>query len=327
MYKREGAGEISMEFHHKPVMLSETIGGLNIKKNGIYVDCTMGGAGHGYEICKRLGAEGRYIGIDQDESAILAGRKHLEEFGGDNGKNSKTIIIRSNYSDIMQILSGLGITYVDGILMDLGVSSYQLDTAERGFSYRLNAKLDMRMDTRQELTAWNIVNEYDEKSLFRMISIYGEERFAKNIARQIVRTREQKTIETTIELADIISASIPAKFRQGGHPAKKTFQAIRIALNKELDVLEAALQTMIEALAVGGRICVITFHSLEDRIVKNIFRECENPCICPPSFPICVCKKKPLGYVITKKPIVAKEIELEENPRAKSAKLRIFERS
>lgn len=309
-----------MEFHHKPVMLSETIEGLCIKENGIYVDCTMGGAGHGYEICNCLGTQGTYIGIDQDEAAILAGTERLKEFG------SKAVIIRSNYSDIVSILSGLRLKHVDGILLDLGVSSYQLDTAERGFSYRLDAKLDMRMDTRQELTAWNVVNEYEERELFRIISLYGEDRFAKNIARQIVHAREQTTIETTIELAEIVSAAIPAKFRQTGHPAKRTFQAIRIALNRELEVLETTLRSMIGVLTAGGRICVITFHSLEDRIVKNIFRECEKPCICPPSFPVCVCKREPLGHIITKKPLVAGERELKENPRAKSAKLRIFEK-
>ncbi len=309
-----------MEFHHKPVMLSETIEGLCIQENGIYVDCTMGGAGHGYEICKRLGANGTYIGIDQDDAAIFAGTKHLKEF------SDKIVIVHSNYSNIMHILSELGLESVNGILLDLGVSSYQLDTAERGFSYRLNAKLDMRMDMRQELTAWNIVNEYEERELFRIISLYGEDRFAKNIAKQIVNARKQRTIETTLELAEIISSAIPAKFRQKGHPAKKTFQAIRIALNGELEVLETTLRSMVGVLSSRGRICVITFHSLEDRIVKNIFRECEKPCICPPSFPVCVCKRKSLGHIVTKKPIVPEEKELEENPRAKSAKLRIFEK-
>ncbi len=310
-----------MEFNHKSVMLSETIEGLRIREGGIYVDTTMGGAGHGYEICRRMGADGRYIGIDQDEAAILAGIKRLEEFG------SRVSIVRSNYCDISQILEDLGIGQVDGILMDLGVSSYQLDTAGRGFSYRFDAPLDMRMDTRQELTAKDIVNGYEERELFRIISLYGEDRFAKNIAKHMVQAREKKPIETTLELADIISGAIPMKYRKmTGHPAKKTFQAIRIALNRELEVLENTLHTMIKALNAGGRICVITFHSLEDRIVKNIFRECENPCICPPSFPICVCNRKPEGHVVTKKPILPGLEELEVNPRSKSAKLRIFEK-
>lgn len=310
-----------MEFNHKSVLLSETIEGLHIREGGIYVDTTMGGAGHGYEICRRIGAGGRYIGIDQDEAAILAGTKRLEEFG------SRVSIVRSNYCDISQIFEDLGIKQVDGILMDLGVSSYQLDTAGRGFSYRFDAPLDMRMDTRQELTAKDIVNGYEERELFRIISLYGEDRFAKNIAKHMVQAREKKPIETTLELADIISGAIPMKYRKmTGHPAKKTFQAIRIALNRELEVLENTLHTMIKALNAGGRICVITFHSLEDRIVKNIFRECENPCICPPSFPICVCNRKPEGHVVTKKPILPGLEELEVNPRSKSAKLRIFEK-
>lgn len=310
-----------MEFNHKSVLLSETIEGLHIREGGTYVDATMGGAGHGYEICKRIGAGGRYIGIDQDEDAILAGTDRLREFG------SRVSIVRSNYCDISLVLEQLCIEQVDGIVMDLGVSSYQLDTVERGFSYRFDAPLDMRMDTRQEMTARDIVNEYEERELFRMINLYGEDRFAKNIAKHIVQAREKKPIETTLELADIISGAIPMKCRKmTGHPAKKTFQAIRIALNRELDVLENTLHEMIKLLHSGGRICVITFHSLEDRIVKNIFRECECPCTCPPSFPVCVCSKKPEGRVITKKPILPSAEELEENPRSKSAKLRIFEK-
>lgn len=310
-----------MEFNHKSVMLSETIEGLCIREGGIYVDATMGGAGHGYEICRRMGADGKYIGIDQDEAAILAGTERLGEFG------SRVSIVRSNYCDISLVLENLGIEKVDGILIDLGVSSYQLDTAERGFSYRFDAPLDMRMDTRQELTARDIVNDCEERELFRMISLYGEDRFAKNIAKHIVQAREKKPINTTLELADIISGAIPMKCRKmTGHPAKKTFQAIRIALNRELEVLENTLHTMIGLLNSGGRICVITFHSLEDRIVKNIFRECEHPCTCPPSFPVCVCGRKPEGHVITRKPILPGTKELEENPRSKSAKLRIFEK-
>jgi 16S rRNA (cytosine1402-N4)-methyltransferase len=302
-------------------MLSETIEGLNIKENGIYIDCTMGGAGHGYEICKRLGAGGRYIGIDQDEAAIEAGKLRLAEFGG------KVSIVRSNYCDIAEVLKNFNIDQADGILIDLGVSSYQLDTAERGFSYRFDAPLDMRMDRRQELTAKDMINDYDEKELYRIIKVYGEDRFAKNIAKHIVQARQKKTIETTLELVEIISGAIPAKCRQNGHPAKKTFQAIRIALNKELEVLENTLRTMVEALKPEGRICVITFHSLEDRIVKNIFRECEKPCTCPPSFPVCVCGKTSMGHVITGKPILPGDEELAQNPRSKSAKLRIFEKA
>jgi len=310
-----------MEFHHKPIMLSEVIEGLHIRENGIYVDCTMGGAGHGYSICKELGESGHYIGIDQDEAAIHAGTERLAEFG------SRVSIVRSNYCDFREVLKGLSISAVDGILLDLGVSSYQLDTAERGFSYRFDAPLDMRMDQRQELTARDIINQYDEHELFRMISLYGEDKFAKKIARNIVEARQKKPVETTLELSDIICGAIPMKYRrQAGHPAKKTFQAIRIALNRELEVLENTLRIMIEALESGGRICVITFHSLEDRIVKNIFRECENPCTCPPSFPVCVCKKQSMGYVITKKPIVPSEREQQENLRSTSAKLRIFEK-
>lgn len=310
-----------MEFNHKSVLLSETISGLQIQENGIYVDATMGGAGHGYEICKRLGTFGRYIGIDQDEDAIFAGTKRLKEFG------SKVSIVQSNYSETLHILREFGIEHVNGILLDLGVSSYQLDTAERGFSYRFDAPLDMRMDRRQELTAKDIVNQYKEQELFHIISLYGEDRFAKNIAKHIVKAREEKPINTTLELAGIVSAAIPMKYRKmTGYPAKRTFQAIRIALNKELEILEHTLRVLIELLDCGGRICVITFHSLEDRMVKNIFRECENPCICPPSFPVCVCGRKSLGHVLTRKPIIAGEKEREENPRSKSAKLRIFEK-
>ena len=310
-----------MEFCHKPVMLSETIEGLRLKENGIYVDCTMGGAGHGYEICKHLGPRGKYIGIDQDEDAIKAGQKRLAAFG------NQVSVIRSNYSDFKRVLEELKVTDVDGILLDLGVSSYQLDEAERGFSYRFDAPLDMRMDRRQEMTAKEMVNTYEEQELYGIIHRYGEDRFAKNIAKHIVEARQKKPIETTLELAEIVSGAVPMKFRQAGHPAKRTFQAVRIALNRELEVLENTLKIMIEALEPGGRICVITFHSLEDRIVKNIFRECERPCTCPPSFPVCVCGRVSLGKIVTKKPILPSQEELEENPRSKSAKLRIFEKA
>lgn len=308
-------------FKHKSVLLDETIEMLNIKPNGIYVDGTLGGGGHSYEICKRLDKNGRLIGIDQDEAAILAGSKRLNEF------KEQVTIVRSNYSEMKQVIQKLGIDKVDGILLDLGVSSYQLDTPERGFSYRENAPLDMRMDTRNEITAKDIVNGYSEHELYRMIRDYGEDKFAKNIAKHIVRVREEKTIETTDELTEAIKAAIPMKIRKNtGHPAKKTFQAIRIELNRELDVLRQSLEDMIEMLQEDGRICIITFHSLEDRIVKSYFRKAENPCTCPPNFPVCVCGNKSKGKIITRKPMIPSEQEIEENSRAKSSKLRVFER-
>ena len=298
-----------MEFKHKSVLLNETIDGLNIKPDGIYVDGTLGGGGHAYEVCKRLGEKGSIVGIDQDAAAIEAASARLKDFG------EKVTIVRSNYCDMKSKLHELGIDKVDGIVLDLGVSSYQLDTAERGFSYREDAPLDMRMDTRQKMTARDIVNDYTEADLYRVIRDYGEDKFAKNIAKHIVQARAVKPVETTAELAEIIRASIPMKFqKKSGHPAKRTFQAIRIELNRELDVLNP-----------GGRLCIITFHSLEDRIVKSAFRKNENPCTCPPDFPVCVCGKKSKGSIITKKPILPSEEELEWNSRSKSAKLRIFE--
>lgn len=310
-----------MLFRHQSVLLEETIENLNIKPDGIYVDGTLGGGGHAFHVCSRLGDEGRFIGIDQDAAAICAAGERLKPF------EDKVTIVRSNYSDMKQVLSNLGVDKVNGIVLDLGVSSYQLDTVERGFSYRENAPLDMRMDQRQEKTARDIVNVYSETELYHIIRDYGEDKFAKNIAKHIVRARQEKPIETTDELTEIIKAAIPMKFRAvGGHPAKRTFQAIRIELNHELDVLKGHLNEMIELLDDGGRICIITFHSLEDRIVKNIFRKCENPCECPPSFPACVCGKKSLGKVITRKPILPSEEELAMNSRSKSAKLRVFER-
>lgn len=310
-----------MEFEHISVLLNETIDALDIKENGIYVDGTLGGAGHAYEVCKRLGAEGRFIGIDQDADAIEAGTKRLAEFG------ERVRIVRSNYCNMKQVLEELGISKVNGIVLDLGVSSHQLDTAERGFSYREDAPLDMRMDQRNPMTAKDIVNGYSENELFRIIRDYGEDKFAKNIAKHIVRAREEKEITTTNELTEIIKAAIPMKVRKNtGHPSKKTFQAIRIELNKELDVLKDTLDEMIELLDDGGRICIITFHSLEDRIVKSIYRKNENPCICPSTFPVCVCGNKPKGKVITRKPILPTEEELVYNRRSKSAKLRVFER-
>lgn len=310
-----------MEFKHKSVLLEESVDALNIKPDGIYVDGTLGGGGHSYEICKRLSEKGRLIGIDQDAAAIEAARARLGEFG------DKVTIIRSNYCDMVKELGNIGITSVDGIILDLGVSSYQLDTADRGFTYREDAPLDMRMDQRQDMTAKDIVNRYSEMELYRIIRDYGEDKFAKNIAKHIVSARQKKDIETTGELIQIIKAAIPMKVRAvGGHPAKKTFQAIRIELNRELEVLKDSLDDMIEHLNDGGRICVITFHSLEDRIVKNIYRNNENPCICPREFPVCMCGKKSKGRIITRKPIVPSEEELEWNKRAKSSKLRVFER-
>ena len=310
-----------MEFVHKSIMLEEVIESLAIKPNGIYVDGTLGGAGHSSEIVKRLGEDGRLIGIDQDGEAIEAATKRLKPY------KDKVTIVRSNYAQMKEVLRDLGIPKVDGILLDLGVSSYQLDNAERGFTYREDVPLDMRMDQRQTKTARDIVNDYTETELFHMIRDYGEDKFARNIAKHIVMAREKKPIETTGELNNIIRAAIPAKIRaKGGHPSKKTYQAIRIELNHELDVLKNTLDQMIDLLNDHGRICVITFHSLEDRIVKNIFNTNERPCTCPPSFPVCVCGKKSKGRVITRKPILPSEEELEVNSRSKSAKLRVFER-
>lgn len=310
-----------MEFKHKSVLLEETIEALNIKPDGIYVDGTLGGGGHAYEICKRLSDKGRLIGIDQDADAIEAARQRLGEF------KDKVTIIRSNYCDMKKELANIQITSVDGIILDLGVSSYQLDMADRGFTYREDAPLDMRMDQRQSMTAKDIVNEYSEMDLYRIIRDYGEDKFAKNIAKHIVSARNVKALETTGELINVIKAAIPMKFRAvGGHPAKKTFQAIRIELNRELEVLRDSLDDMIELLNDDGRICIITFHSLEDRIVKTIFKKNEDPCTCPREFPICVCGKISKGKVITRKPILPGEQELEENKRSKSSKLRVFER-
>lgn len=309
-----------MEFSHVSVLLDEVIEGLNIKPDGIYVDGTLGGAGHSSEIAKRLTAGGRLIGIDRDESAIAAASNRLEPY------KDRVTIVRDNYLNTLDILEELGIDRIDGMLLDLGVSSYQFDEGERGFSYREDAPLDMRMDQRDELTAFTVVNEYTENELFRLIRDYGEDQFAKNIAKHIVRNRAVKPIETTLELAEIIKAAIPAKFREKGHPAKKAFQAIRIEVNSELDILKNSINGLIDALKPGGRLCIISFHSLEDKIVKNAFRIAENPCICPKEFPVCVCGRKSKGRVVTRKAITASEGELENNNRAHSAKLRIFER-
>lgn len=312
-----------MEFKHKSVLLEETIESLAVKPDGIYVDGTLGGAGHGYEVCKRLNEKGRFIGIDQDTDAIAAASERLSVY-----KDKVQIdIVKSNYHEIADVLAGLGVDKVDGILLDVGVSSYQLDNAERGFTYKVDAPLDMRMDKSNPITAKDIVNGYSEMELFRVIRDYGEDKFAKNIAKHIVMARNKKEIETTGELIEAIKAAVPAKIQAtGGHPAKKTFQAIRIELNKELEVLEDSIDTMIDLLNDGGRLSIITFHSLEDRIVKNKFRENENPCTCPKNFPVCVCGRKSKGKVVTRKPIVPSDEEITENKRSKSSKLRTFER-
>ena len=310
-----------MEFNHYSVMLHETIESLNIKPDGIYIDGTLGGGGHSFEIAKRLTEGGHLYGIDQDEAAIEAATERLKDY------SERITAIRANYKDAVSILKEKGIGGVDGIVLDLGVSSYQLDTAERGFSYKANSALDMRMDRRQKLTAYDIVNTYSIKELFRIIRDYGEDKFAQNIAKHIVQAREIKPIETTYELNDIIKAAIPMKMRvEGGHPSKRTFQAIRIECNHELDVLRDSLDEMIDFLNPGGRLSIITFHSLEDRIVKTSFKKNEDPCTCPKNFPVCVCGNVSKGTVVTKKPIVPSDEELEVNSRSKSAKLRVFER-
>lgn len=310
-----------MAFEHASVLLDEVIENMNIDPRGIYLDGTLGGGGHSYEIVKRL-TTGRLIGLDQDEAAIKAAGLRLSKY------KNKITIVRSNYRDMTTVLSDMEIYKVNGILLDLGVSSYQLDTPERGFSYRTDAPLDMRMDERNEKTAKDIINGYSEMELFRVIRNYGEDRFAKNIAKHIVRARMDKPIETTFQLNEIIKAAIPAKVRAtGGHPSKRTYQAIRIELNHELDVLKDTLSDMIDLLLPQGRLLIITFHSLEDRIVKEAFRTNENPCTCPPNFPVCVCEKKSKGRVITRKPILPSEEELEVNKRSKSAKLRVFEKT
>lgn len=307
------------QFNHYSVLLKETIEELQVKPDGIYLDGTLGGGGHAYQVCKRL-TGGHFYGIDQDAAAIQAASERLKEFG------SRVTILRDNYQNAKALLEGMQVTQVDGIVLDLGVSSYQLDTEERGFSYRFDAPLDMRMDQRQSLTARDIVNTYSEKELYSIIRDYGEDPFAKNIAKHIAKARAEKPIETTFELNEVIKAAIPAKMRVNGHPSKQTFQAIRIECNHELEVLKNALDGFIDLLAPNGRLCIITFHSLEDRIVKNAFRRNENPCTCPPGFPVCTCGKVSKGKVITRKPILPGEEELTENNRSKSAKLRVFEK-
>lgn len=309
------------EFGHTSVLLGETIEALRINPEGVYLDGTLGGGGHACEVCKRLCGKGRFYGIDQDAAAIKAAGERLEEFG------DRVTIIRDNYCNAKEALKEKGVEHVDGIVLDLGVSSYQLDTVERGFTYKYDTPLDMRMDQRQKLTARDIVNGYDEMSLYRVIRDYGEDQFAKNIAKHIVQARAEKPIETTFELNEVIKAAIPAKIRAaGGHPSKRTFQAIRIECNHELDALKNSLEDFVTLLNPRGRLCIITFHSLEDRIVKNFFRDMENPCTCPPEFPVCVCGKVPYGKVVTRKPVLPSEEETEANPRSKSAKLRVFER-
>lgn len=308
-----------MEFEHTSVLLKETIENLRIKPDGVYVDGTLGGGGHSYEIASALGDKGRLFGIDQDEAAIEAAGRRLKPY------QDKVTLIRDNYCNMRQVLKLAGVEKVDGILLDLGVSSFQLDNIERGFSYRYDTALDMRMDQRKTVTAKDIVNQYTQTELYHIIRDYGEEQFAQNIAKHIVKARADKPIETTGELNDIIRAAIPAKMRAtGGHPSKRTFQAIRIECNKELEVLRDSLDDMIDLLTVEGRICIITFHSLEDRIVKTAFRKNESPCTCPPDFPVCVCGQASKGKVITRKPILPSGEELAENKRSKSAKLRVF---
>lgn len=312
-----------MEFRHRSVLLEETIEGLKVRPDGIYLDGTLGGGGHSSEILRRL-QSGHLIGVDQDEEALAAAGKRLLEVD-EEGK--RFTLIRDNYCNAKEAVRALGYEGADGIVLDLGVSSWQLDNAERGFSYRYDAPLDMRMDTRQTLTARDIVNDYSENALYQVIRDYGEEQFAKNIAKHIVQARQKGPIETTGQLNELISAAIPAKIqKKGGHPSKRTFQALRIECNRELEVLKNSIDGLIGLLNPGGRICIITFHSLEDRIVKTAFRRNENPCTCPPDFPVCVCGKKPVGRVITRKPILPSEEEMEENPRSRSAKLRIFEK-
>ncbi len=309
-----------IQFKHKSVLLEEVIEELDLKPDGIYVDGTLGGAGHSSEMLRRAEIK-KLIGIDQDPDAIKAASKKLEPYG------ERAVIVKSNYENIGEIIKSQNIDKVDGILLDLGVSSYQLDTPDRGFSYMSDAPLDMRMDTESVKTASDIVNDYSEQELFKIIRDYGEDRFAKNIAKHIVAARSKKKIETTFELNEIIRASIPAKVREtGGHPSKRTFQAIRIELNRELEVLENSIGEMIDLLNDKGRLCIITFHSLEDRIVKAAFNTAERPCVCPPGFPVCVCGRKSKGKHLTKKAILPTEEEMEKNPRSKSAKLRVFER-
>lgn len=309
-----------MEFKHVSVLLEECIEALNIKKQGYYVDCTMGGAGHSSHIVSELNNDGRLIGIDQDTDALNAAKEKLKDY-------NNVIYVHNNFHNIYDILEELNIEKVDGILMDLGVSSYQLDAGERGFSYMQDAPLDMRMNRDKEFSAYDVINDYSEEDLYRIIKDYGEERFSKRIASFIVKRRSEKPIETTLELVDIIKAAIPAKTRRDGpHPAKRTFQAIRIEVNGELEILDKAIDDSVKKLNSNGRLAIITFHSLEDRIVKNKFRDLENPCKCPKEFPICACGKKPTVKVLSRKAIAPTDEEIEVNPRSRSAKLRVLEK-
>ena len=309
-----------MDFKHISVLLNECIEGLKIKNDGIYVDCTLGGAGHSSVILQHLGENGRLIGIDQDKDALKAAGERLKEF------NNATLV-HSNFENLKNVLDNLEIDGVDGILIDLGVSSYQLDNAERGFSYMQDAPLDMRMNREEEFSAYEVINTYTAEQLFRIIKEYGEEKFAKRIADFIVKAREEKPIETTFELVEIIKSAIPAKARrEGPHPAKRTFQAIRIEVNRELAIISNTIKDGVEKLNKGGRMAIITFHSLEDRIVKKTYKDLTNPCTCPSSLPVCVCNNKPIVKIITRKPIEASEEELEYNPRSRSAKLRVIEK-
>lgn len=308
-----------MEFKHKPVLLQECIEGLNIKKDGIYVDGTLGGAGHSSEILKKLSSKGRLIGIDRDEEALSAAKEKLKNY-------QNVTYLHGNHDDIKELLQSIGIDKVDGILLDLGVSSYQLDERSRGFSYMGDSTLDMRMDKTQELTAEIVINEYSEEQLAKIIDKYGEEKFAKRIASNIVKERQISPIKTTMQLVDIIKKSIPLAKQKDGHPAKRTFQAIRIEVNNEIEPLKETIKQSVECLKEKGRLCVITFHSLEDRAVKEALVDLEGKCTCPKDLPYCVCGYKSLGKIINKKPIIATNQEQEENSRSKSAKLRIFER-
>ncbi|MFM1539326.1 16S rRNA (cytosine(1402)-N(4))-methyltransferase RsmH [Helcococcus bovis] len=309
-----------MKFNHEPVLLKETIEALNIKENGIYVDCTVGGAGHSIEILKRMGSEGRLVAIDQDEEALIAASNRLQDY------KDQVYFIKCNYAYLGKILDELSIDKVDGVLMDIGVSSHQLDEGERGFSYHQEAELDMRMDKDQELTARYIVNNYDKDDLEKIFWQYGEEKWGMRIAEFIIEARKEKEIITTFDLVEIIKAAIPKKARLDKHPAKKIFQALRIEVNKELDVLETGIQSSVERLKQGGRLAIITFHSLEDRIVKNNFKELSKGCTCPPEFPVCICNRREVIKVINKKPITATEEELKNNNRSRSAKLRVCEK-
>lgn len=309
-----------MEFNHISVLLNECLEGLNIKENGIYVDGTLGGAGHSSEILKRLSNEGRLIGIDQDTDALKAAKERLKNY-------SNVTFVHSNFSSIENVLNNLNIDGVDGILMDLGVSSYQLDEGERGFSYMKYAPLDMRMNRDNDFSAYNVINEYSEEDLYRIIRDYGEEKFARRIASFIVENRQEKNIETTLELVEIIKSAIPAKARrEGPHPAKRTFQAIRIEVNSELSILNKTIEDGVGKLNKGGRMAIITFHSLEDRIVKNKFRDLAVSCRCPKEFPVCVCGEKAKVKVISRKAIEPTKEEVDINPRSRSAKLRVIEK-